>query len=314
MKKWLAAILIIILVILSAMYFFIPSQIHINSSILIETNPQGLKRVLFSRDWSNWWPENDKLNDSDSLGHYSYKGYAYNINGIKISTINIMIRNETVSASTALNIFPVKEHTVQLHWDGVILTSNNPFKRVNVYFQSKKIQKDIDSLMQHMKSVFSKIENVYGFKIHQEAVKDSILVSTNGTTNSYPSTEYVYNLLQQLRDYIKSQSAMETGNPMLNVHTTDSINYLTRVAIPIDKRLPSVKNIEHKWMMGGGKILVAEVRGGPSSINNALRQMENYIHDYGRTVPAIPFQSLVTDRLNLPDTTKWITKIYYPVM
>jgi hypothetical protein len=107
---------------------------------------------------------------------------------------------------------------------------------------------------------------------------------------------------------------METGNPMLNVHTTDSINYLTRVAIPIDKRLPSVKNIEHKWMMGGGKILVAEVRGGPSSINNALRQMENYIHDYGRTVPAIPFQSLVTDRLNLPDTTKWITKIYYPVM
>jgi hypothetical protein len=29
---------------------------------------------------------------------------------------------------------------------------------------------------------------------------------------------------------------------------------------------------------------------------------------------AIPFQSLITDRVKEPDTAKWITKLYAPVL
>jgi hypothetical protein len=107
---------------------------------------------------------------------------------------------------------------------------------------------------------------------------------------------------------------METGFPMLNIYKTDSVNYLTRVAIPVDKKLPSSGNISYKWMLGGGNILVTDVRGGPFSIDSAFQQLEYYVHDYNRTSPAIPFQSLVTDRSKVPDTTKWITRLYYPVM
>ena len=30
--------------------------------------------------------------------------------------------------------------------------------------------------------------------------------------------------------------------------------------------------------------------------------------------PAIPFESLITNRLEEPDTSKWVTKIYYPFL
>jgi hypothetical protein len=165
-----------------------------------------------------------------------------------------------------------------------------------------------------MQSFFSKPENIYGFTIRQEPVVDSILVSTFAMSKGYPSTAFIYNLLDQLKDYIKNQSAKETGYPMLNINTEDSINYLTRVAIPVDKELKSSGNISYKRMLGRGEILVAEVKGGPGLINNAFYQMKNYVNDYQRVAPAIPFLSLVTDRMNEPDTSKWITRIYYPVM
>jgi hypothetical protein len=41
--------------------------------------------------------------------------------------------------------------------------------------------------------------------------------------------------------------------------------------------------------------------------------MKNYVEDNKKTSPAIPYQSLITNRLTETDTTKWVTKLYYPV-
>jgi hypothetical protein len=63
-----------------------------------------------------------------------------------------------------------------------------------------------------------------------------------------------------------------------------------------------------------GDILVTEVRGGPHHIKKGLQQLEYYLNDYQRTSPAIPFESLITDRSIQPDTAQWVTRIYYPVI
>ena len=54
--------------------------------------------------------------------------------------------------------------------------------------------------------------------------------------------------------------------------------------------------------------------GGNQMIEQGLKQTEKYIRDYRRSIIALPFQSLETDRLKETDSTKWITKIYYPVV
>jgi hypothetical protein len=66
--------------------------------------------------------------------------------------------------------------------------------------------------------------------------------------------------------------------------------------------------------MKGGNILTGEVTGGQKQIEEADRQMQLYIMDYQRSIIAIPFQMLITDRTKEPDSTKWITRIYYPVV
>jgi hypothetical protein len=114
-----------------------------------------------------------------------------------------------------------------------------------------------------------------------------------------------------LKEYISINGAKETNSPMLNV-IRDSSNFITMIAIPLNKSIPENGKFIFKRMVPGN-ILVTEVTGGNFTITEALQQMKIYINDNHLQSPAIPFESLVTDRSKEPDSSKWITRIYYPI-
>ena len=100
---------------------------------------------------------------------------------------------------------------------------------------------------------------------------------------------------------------------MLNVLKFDNSHFEVMTAIPVDKALPETSEFAPKFLLKGGHILEAQIQGGPYTIENSLKEFENYRADYKFTSPAIPYQLLVTDRVKETDTTKWITRLYYPV-
>lgn len=159
---------------------------------------------------------------------------------------------------------------------------------------------------------FLKIEHVYGLNIQRTRVTDSLLVTTKITGQKYPATEEYYDLIKKLQNYMAANEAAPVNYPMLNIAEIDSNNFVTTVAIPVNKVLPDKGAILFKRMFSGN-ILTAEVKGGVFVIEEGFKQLNHYISDYQLVSPAIPFQSLVTDRLMETDTSKWITKLYYPV-
>lgn len=164
-----------------------------------------------------------------------------------------------------------------------------------------------------LQSFLGKNENIYGFAINRTTVTDTLLMTTKVNLIHYPSTTEVYNLITRLKQYIFRQGAKETNYPMLHILKTDSNRYQTMVAIPVDTVIENNENFVFKRMVPGN-ILVAEVKGGSHKIENAFAEMETYVKDHALTPPAIPFELLITNRMNEPDTVKWITRIYYPIL
>ena len=62
------------------------------------------------------------------------------------------------------------------------------------------------------------------------------------------------------------------------------------------------------------KLLMAEVCGGDWTVSQAIGQLQLFIKDYRMESVAPSFETLVTDRSKEPDTTKWVTRIYFPVL
>lgn len=313
MKKWLLILLALLVLVIAGLYIFIPSTITIRKTTIIEASKDGLLRKLGNtRSWNQWWPEIQS--EKDTSPGYTLNGIDFTPGLPKTLSIPLTISIDNFTTTSELTFIPERSDSTTIHIETSVPVSNNPFKRLSSYFKSKKLENSLATILQAIDNKYSKTQNLYDYDIQKQLVVDSILVFTSEETKGYPSVDKVYSLIDELKAYIKQNDALETGLPMQNIFRQDSVNYLLKVAIPVNKKLPETEKFHYRWMLPGGNILITEVKGGQHAINDAYKQIQNYISDYRRVAPAIPFESLVTDRRNEPDTNKWITRIYYPVM
>src|SRR5206468_2086028 len=103
-----------------------------------------------------------------------------------------------------------------------------------------------------------------------------------------------------------------TGNPMYNVTALEKDTVRLMVALPVNKFLPQTNSVIPVKMVQGN-FLATQVTGGEYTVRNALATIQNFMADNNKTPMAIPFSYLITNRVDEPDTSKWVTKIYMPV-
>ena len=313
MKKVSIGLLAFTILLFGFIYFIIPDEVQLKSEVVIKATTPGMHRMLMDKaNIMKWWPGGKSMDSP--FRKLAFDGDYYNIFDNNLSLLSVRIEDNDSRLNTALFLISLAGDSTKLAWVGSMVTSYNPIKRFIAWQKSKRINNNMDILLQKMNSYYSEDENIYGIKVKRELVKDSVLIFTTGISNGYPDTKFIYGLIDKLRIYASDKLAKETGYPMLNLDKRNDSIFFVRVALPIDKSLASLGQIFQKRMPANGNILVAEVRGGSAITADAFTQIIQYSRDYKLVPPAIPFYSLITDRTKEPDSSKWVTKIYCPVM
>jgi hypothetical protein len=308
MKKILLSVVILVILALVAIYWLVPASPSIDASIGINANPSVTTRILREASWKLWWPSSASSKDSI----LELNNQQFSIIDKQYNSLKVLISKEQFSFGTSLNIIPLSLDSVRLEWIGRPVVANSPVKRIQQYNASKEIRESLRLLLDTLRSFLEQPANTYDLHIIQEKVKDTLLITRKSVLKSYPDIATVYEMVNSLHAYAKKRGLNEMNYPMLHVLKLDKDEYSTMVAIPVDREVPTHDGIAFK-RMAPGNILVTEVRGGPYTIQRAFTRYEEYLQDYHRISPALPFESMVTDRIAEPDTTKWVTKIYYPV-
>ncbi|MEO6001213.1 MAG: hypothetical protein ABIN89_30455 [Chitinophagaceae bacterium] len=311
MNKWIPVLLTCCIILISGIYLFIPAKLSVSNNKIINCTINGANRFLLDETkWIKWWPAGNATvsNINNTKIPFNYEKYSFEINKIMYNKILVTISDENGQIKTNINILPVNMDTIVTQWQYIIATSLNPVKRIIQYQQAKMLKKNMEAILSELKSFLEKKSNIYGADIHEIISSDSTLITTKLITTTYPVTTEIYQLIKTLRNYISSQQANENNYPMLNVKKVSDSQFETMVAIPVDRKLEGSGKIFFSRFVPW-RTLVAEVKGGNWTTEEARRQMQLYIHDYNRTPYAIPFQSLITDRSLQTDTLKWVTKI-----
>lgn len=308
MKKVVIVIAVVICIVLISVYLVIPSKQRIFHSLELNCTESAAQRFMLNRNaWDAWWP--GKVIDNKNL---VYQNRKINIDRFTLKGFDFSINEEGLQTSSHLQVVYFTDMSAKLSVQSEAVFSAVPWKRVAQYLAFKKHQLLVESLANDLKVFFDKEENIYGFSVQKQKVKDSSLVSTRAMFNHYPDNTEIYTMISTLQKYTRDKNIKETGFPMLNVSAVDSVHYSVMVAIPVERDIASFKNIEQKKMVLGN-ILIAELKGGPATIARAESQMSVYIKDHKYVSPAIGFQSLVTNRLAEKDSTQWITRLCTPV-
>jgi hypothetical protein len=309
MKKVLVFVLFSLILFIGSLYIFIPNTIKISAFVGVKATRNGIYRTLSDeKKIAKFWPGNI------SNGSFYFNNFLYTINKNDLTVLPISIKNNSTNLTSLLFLSSLDIDSTSLQWNAEMKASNNPYHRFRSYLTARKIKINMTVILQQIKSFCSEKKNIYGFDIKCELVKDSFLISTSNKSNGFPTNQFIYNLIGKLKEYANINNAKQSGFPMLNIEKMDSGYFYVKVALPTDKILTASSDIFPKRMLGRGNILVTETKGGMSIASKAMEQILKYGDDYQRSSPAIPFYSLVSDRLVETDSSKWITKIYFPVM
>lgn len=313
MKKFIIFLLAFCTLILVCTYVFIPGKLKISKIEYVNGNVNSAFRILSDQSaWEKWWPNKDSLKSTLAENHFFYNGYKYHLTNKFYNSVEVSIKDNNTSVISRINIIRINPDSVILEWECTLSASINPVARILNYRKAESIKSNMTFIFYKLRLFLENKKNIYGINFHVSMSKDSTMVATKRMQTSYPSTSDIYNLIGSLKNYIRNEGAKENNFPMLNVRKLNDGKFETMVAIPVNKRLPGNGKIFFSRFVPW-KVLGGEVKGGTHTINEALHQMEIYIADYQKTAMAIPFQSLVTNRTEEPDTLKWITWIYTPV-
>lgn len=313
MRKWWIGLIVLVLLFITAGYLLLPSQQVITNYTFIGAAQNSVYRCLSDESClQNWWQDSSGTNPSGTNGKPLQKGdftFQFSPRFGNVVVADIQYQNTTIQSSLAVLALQVDSSAVE--WKTTFPQTGNVFKKFQQYFLAKKLRNDIADLMQQFGDFMQEDKNIYGLDVQPAKVTDTMVVTTSMETKDYPSAVDYYSLVQQLKTYIAEKGAQETNFPMLNITPLQG-GYQARVAIPVNKELPSSPNIAFKRLIPGN-ILVAELSGGPQTIERGLQQLEHFVTEKNFRSPAIPFQLMVTNRLQEQDTSKWITRLYYPV-
>lgn len=312
MKKILLILLALILIALTCIYLFIPNVVQHSSSHYSPYRYDALlRRLRQPANWFCWADSHPALvqNGQLQLNDISFRADSFSQSALYFSPVA-----PAQGHQLRLSISPANGDSARLQWEYRSATSYNPVQRIQRYNEAQSVISALDQLSAHTNNYFRSTGGVYGFAISEALVSDSLLISTSAGSKTYPDIPFIYSLIDKLYSYLQQHDAQATSAPMLNILKQPEGGYLTRVALPVNRELPQRNDISFKRMLAGGNILITEVKGGPAQIEKATAQVENYIKDFKRMSPAIPFLSLVTDRRQQPDSTQWITRICYPAM
>jgi hypothetical protein len=303
MKKWVLIVVGVLFFAVLLLYVLIPSTLTVARIGGLRCRSVSAWRFVSDEArWGAWWPDGAARRD-------------FYIQRLSYHVVHIGIRDPRGELSSTLSLLPVgSQDSSLLQWNAQLHCGWSPVDRIRQYLRASRLKDVMDRVLLQA-SVFSeKRENLYGVDIRVGTLPDTLLIATRMEMMGVPTTKDIYAQLDKLSHYAAEKHSRPTNYPMANFSPDESRPgvYKLLTAIPVDARLEGGGDLFFMRLIPW-KYLIGDVKGGPAAVAVAFSGMETYIRDYQITVMATPFQMLVTDRRQEPDSTRWVTRIYYPI-
>jgi hypothetical protein len=317
MKKWLLILVVILIISSIASYVLIPSVIKLSKIEKVAASSEEVFRYFTTPQLRDKWMPASTITDnlkSKSItdSSFSFENENFRVASVQSTSATIIIGNENEKINSQVLMVSQGVDSTVIIWEAEINAGSNPISRINGYLTAQRIQNYFTGILDVHKKFITVPENVYTFPIVTEQVKDTILIASRKVFATNPGTTEIYAMVTKLEAYAIANDAKLTNAPMLNITVLDSSHYQCTVAIPVNKEIKNGGDMYLSKMVPG-KILVETVKGGPATIKYAFIRLQDYFRQHKHVSPAIPFESLITNRNTETDTSKWVTKIYYPI-
>jgi len=326
--KKILLVLVILIALVHLIAIFLPSKAKVERSRAIKATSEAIiTNITNLHNWDKWspWKDQDsaavyKYNDTIGAGAWmDWSGKIVGTGKLTLTKVTadsvqyfLAFREPFQSESRgSFSLAKTDSGTVVIWTD--IENLSWPMGRIMGLFMNfdKMMGPDFEKGLARLKKA---TENVY--KYTYDVKEKEITPATIATIRNKVTKDNIGNVLGksygEIQAFIAKNGAKCIGSPMAITIAWDSLSWDFEAALPIDKEIKGNDHIQVKKSFEG-KVLFVEYKGPYEKTYQAYIDLEQYKKSKGYTDAGGPWEVYVTDPMTEPDTSKWITEIYFPV-
>ena len=329
--KAIVRILVGLLVILALVFiigFFLPKNVTVSSSILINASPEIVfNQVNSATAWNNWspWLSMDSNMVLTVEGPEKGIGTTYSWESEKFGTgkWTVKLSDEFNAVETELDFgeqgkakgwwkFTPQNNKTLVTW-GIDNENMSYAERYFVVLMKKNMVQTLDKGLNSLKEVceilrLDRISKVYPFLLKQRMVltsTDSCITDSTGVL--------LASLYKIITDHTEKYIIEISGNPFAVYHTGDTTGLIkVEAGLPINKKVYYVpKKIEYKEIPDT-KTLIVDHWGIPDT-KKAHQALDDYIKKKELKETGFRWEEYLIGPEKTADTSLWHTKVYAPI-
>lgn len=326
--------LIVLVAIVATVGFLSPSHVRVERSLVIKTPSEIIfMQVNNLKNWQKWspWYQMDTAMkmEYNQIPAGEGAGYKWSSTNSKVGSGDMTITSSTKdSISTAMNfmehgiarakfIFSKQDSSTKVSWIMESDMGMNPIGRIYGLFMDKKVGPDFEKGLANLKKLAESIpvKQKRKYEVKEEDAAEKIyIIKKDSLEWAEISAFYQKNLLVMFEAMTKAKLEM-AGSPSGLFFTWDTVNKTTvmAAAIPVKGNAKTkVKGFE-TLIVPARKNLHIEYHGGYFGIGAAHNTIRDYMEEKAliKLLPIV--EEYVTDPSKEPDSTKWLTNVFYPV-
>lgn len=326
-KKILVVLIILVAVIL-IVAAFLPSEVKVERSLLIKASSEAISaKITNLHSWDEWspWKDRDsaaKYTYNDTVGVGGWMDWAGTIVGegklsiTKVTSDSVQyflaFREPFQSESNGSFSFVKTDSGTIVTWIDASELSW-PIGRIVGLFMNfdEMMGPDFEKGLEKLKKA-TENTNQYTYTVQEKEVTEMTIATIRNKVNMGEIGNVLGQSYGAIQAYIAKTGAKCIGAPMAITLAWDSLSWDFEAAIPIDKEIKGNDQIQVKKSFAG-KVLFVEYKGAYDKTYQAYIDLENYKKEKGYADAGGPWEVYITDPMAEPDTSKWITEIYFPV-
>lgn len=329
--------ILIVVFILAGIYLiaclFLPSKIRVQRSTYIHARSSIVFNEINNfQNWPHWsyWDNIDPEMKSTYEGPQNGIGaiHKWTSNNKDVGTGSIKIvdsrPDSLILTDLAFGEMPVSHGgwTIKDTTDGVKVTT---YMDVELGFSGRVMPglmmesflgPDFEKTLAGLKKQAEMLEmttpsnSPYG--IETTTFNEQILASTRRTTTLPNISNDIAASYKTITDFLKKNNLGIAGYLCAFYHSFTPDKIEVECAIPINKLLPS-EGAVNVSVMKAGKAVVANYFGPYTGTSKAHQAINQWIVEHHKKIMGSPWEVYITDPMTEKDTTKWLTKVYYPI-
>jgi effector-binding domain-containing protein len=332
--KILGVILLIVVLVIGGGIFFLPSEVTVQRSQSVEASPS----VIFARldgmkkfnDWSPWYkldPEADYSYEGPERGEGSKMSWSSEKDEVGSGSQWIVEMKEDEYVKTAMT-FGGFEGT---SYATMSLEEQDQMTKVTWTMESELngFDKFFGLMMDNMVGPFYEegLENLkvlaeqapeYQVELEEIEMEPFHYISSvqSGNTHDLEGIKQDYAMaFAQVMEYMQKNKLEPVGPPMaINTEWNEETQkYVMSAGMPVASLVEDEVEGMAFGTYPGGKVIKANYFGAYEKMTVAYMDIEKYANHHGMELSGSPVEFYITDSEQEPDTSKWLTEIYFPV-